>query len=295
MRLRTPVYLAVVALALAAPASSTALNGFKVTPDVVYGHKDGMALTFDVFRPETGANGAGVLFMVSGGWVSRWSPPETAVARFRALLDKGFTVFSVRHGSAPRYNVPEAVEDVRRAVRYIRLHAAELGVDAGRLGVFGGSAGGHLSLVLGTESDEGDPAAKDEVLRVGDRVAAVVAYFPPVDLRESNRIVLAGGDAAKRLEAFKAPLSFDPKYGEAVSPLLHVTSDDAPTLLVHGDKDTLVNVNASITIHKAFQEAKVPTDLIILPGAGHGFQGADAERAMAALVGWFEKHLSAKK
>src|SRR5262245_36926110 len=151
MRIRIAVHVSVLALALAAPTLCPALNGFKITPDVVYGHKDGMALTFDVYRPEAGANGAGVLFMVSGGWVSRWSPPDASAPRFRALLDKGFTVFSVRHGSAPRYNVPEAVEDVRRAVRYIRLHAADFGVDAARLGVFGGSAGGHLSLVVGTE------------------------------------------------------------------------------------------------------------------------------------------------
>ena len=74
----------------------------EVTPDVVYGHKDGMALTFDVFRPSN-AHGGAVLYMVSGGWVSRWSPPEWLIARnFRGLLEKGLTVMAVRHGSAPR-------------------------------------------------------------------------------------------------------------------------------------------------------------------------------------------------
>jgi len=153
-----------------------------ITPDVVYGHKDGMALTFDVFQPKE-PNGAGILFMVSGGWYSRWTPPEQTVNLFGSMLDKGFTVFAVRHGSSPKYVIPEVIEDVRRSVRFIRLHADRFGVEAGRLGVTGGSAGGHLSLMLGTASDDGDPNATDEVLRASDRVAAVAAYYPPTDVR----------------------------------------------------------------------------------------------------------------
>src|ERR1044071_9375875 len=70
---------------------------FEVTPDVVYGHKDGMALTFDVIKPKAKANGAAILFMVSGGWVSAYAPPDQTAARFQELLDKGFTVIAVRH------------------------------------------------------------------------------------------------------------------------------------------------------------------------------------------------------
>ncbi len=84
----------------------------EIVPDVVYAHKFGMALTFDVFKPEQ-ANGAGILFMVSGGWISRWYPPEQAAVRLQPFLDRGFTVFAVRHGSSPRFKVPEAVADVR--------------------------------------------------------------------------------------------------------------------------------------------------------------------------------------
>src|SRR6185295_18744686 len=77
--------------------------------DVVYGHKDGMALTFDVLKPKTNANGAAVIFMVSGGWVSTFSPPQQSAVRFQALLDKGFTVITLRHGSSPKYVIPEIV------------------------------------------------------------------------------------------------------------------------------------------------------------------------------------------
>jgi acetyl esterase/lipase len=103
-------------------AQESALEGVEIVPDVVYGHKDGMALTFDVLRPAE-PNGAAVLYMVSGGWVSRWTPPEGMAQRFSDLLDEGFTVLAVRHGSSPRYKVPEAEADVRRALRYVHLNA----------------------------------------------------------------------------------------------------------------------------------------------------------------------------
>ena len=173
--------------ALAAVGMAQSAAQVEIIPDVVYGHKDGMALTFDVLKPKANANGAAVIFMVSGGWVSAYAPPQRMADQFKDLLDKGFTVIPVRHGSSPKYLIPEIVADVRRAVRYIRFNAKQWGVDANRLGVFGGSAGGHLSLVLGTASDSGDPNAKEEFLKQSDRVASVVAYFPPVDLRPLAR------------------------------------------------------------------------------------------------------------
>ncbi len=163
-------------------AADASAQSSEIVPDIVYGHKDGMALTFDVFKPQS-PNGAGVLFMISGGWRSTWRDPMQAQRGYAPYLDAGLTVFAVRHGSSPRYNVAEAVDDVTLANRYIHAHAAEWGVDADRLGVTGGSAGGHLSLVLGNNGTDGDASADDPLLRVSDRLAAVVAYFPPVDLR----------------------------------------------------------------------------------------------------------------
>ncbi len=273
--------IALVLILLALALGAYADDDPSIIPDVVYGHKDGMALTFDVIRPEGKANGAAVLFMVSGGWVSRWSPPEVMRGYFSAALEKGFTVIAVRHGSSPRYKVPEAYADVKRAVRFVRLHAKDYGIDPGRLGVYGGSAGGHLSLMLGLDSDPGDPESKDEVLRQSSRVAAVVAYFPPVDLRG-----MTGPN-----DRFPA-LDFDASLAASISPILHVSSDDPPILLVHGDADTLVPVNNSERIHAALNKEKVETKMIIIEGAGHGFRGEAAAEASEALAAWFEKHLA---
>src|SRR5688572_6227881 len=118
----------VLALCLALmPPVALAQSLVTVTADVVYGHKDGMALTFDVFTPAR-PNGAAVLHIVSGGWVSRWSPPAQVPPNiqgfYQPLFEKGFTVFAVRHGSSPRYVIPEIVPDLHRAVRFIRMTAS---------------------------------------------------------------------------------------------------------------------------------------------------------------------------
>jgi acetyl esterase/lipase len=276
-------------LAIGVVAQTSTQAHVEIVPDVVYGHKDGMALTFDVLKPKTNANGAAVIFMVSGGWISNYSPPQQSLPRFQELLSKGFTVMTVRHGSSPKYLIPEIVSDVRRAVRFIRFNAKQWGVDPNRLGVFGGSAGGHLSLVLGTASDNGDPNGKEEFLKESDRVAAVVAYFPPVDLRPLARGLNAQKDGGV-LDRFPA-LNFEKEKAADYSPIVHVSADDPPTLLIHGDKDDLVPIKNSQIIYEAFQKQKVKTEFITIPNAGHGFRGGDAKRASAAMVAWFEETL----
>lgn len=245
---------------------------YRITRDYVYGHKDGMALTFDVLKP-VDANGIGVCFMVSGGWYSIWSPPEQAVklSLFGRLLDSGYTVFMVRHGSAPRFKVPEAVDDVRKAIETIQANAKTFEVDPQRLGVCGGSAGGHLSTMLGTTGN------------ATQRCAAVACYYPPTDLRPyvSNE---------KFVRDFPA-LDFDKSQAEAVSPALHATDDDAPTLLIHGDKDELVPLSHSEDLKRELDKVEVPCELIVIEGAAHGFAGKDKDRAEEAVVAWFDKYL----
>lgn len=253
--------------------------GYTVVADVVYGHKDGMALTYDVFTPKQNAKGVGLVFMVSGGWVSRWAPAEQAVNLFRPLLAEGYTVLAVRHGSSPKYVIPEIAQDVETAFKHIHQHAGQFQVDPNRLGIFGFSAGGHLSLLLGTKTND-QGTGQD-----APRVAAVVAVFPPTDLapyvEPSNPL----------REQFPA-LKFETSQADRYSPLKHVTSDDAPTLLVHGDQDELVPIWHSQKIDQAFQQQHVPHELLTIEGAGHGFDAEGNRRMFEAMVRWFNTQLA---
>ncbi|MFO0842454.1 MAG: alpha/beta hydrolase [Gemmataceae bacterium] len=276
---------------LLAPAPRAAAEA-KIEPDLIYGRKDGMALTLDVIRPDK-PNGAGILWMQSGGWYSIWAEPKALQGASKPFLDKGFTMFIVRHGSAPKYAVPDAVADVRRAVRFVRLKAKDHGVDPERLGVMGGSAGGHLSLMLGTTGDDGNPSAKDEVLRQSSRVAAVVALFPPTDLRGFTTDPPA---EIKKHPGLKPPLTFDAKLEPEVSPLLKASEKSAPAIIIHGDKDLLVPIEHGQKMIQALEKFKVPCELVTVEGAGHGYSPKqNKEIVLPAMVRWFETHLAAKK
>lgn len=272
---------------------ATAQEWRTITPDVIYGHKAGMALTYDVVKPVHNDNGAAVLFMVSGGWVSTWAPPETVVRPhsknlnlFEKIVDRGYTLVLVRHGSSPYFKVPDAVADVKLAIRHVRRQANTHGIDPQRIGVCGGSAGGHLSLVLGTMGDDGDPDAAVELEKTSSRVQAVAAYFPPTDIREYvNHKTLS--------QAFPA-IVFPNDQAVDTSPLLSVSKDSAPTLLIHGDKDELVPISHSERFHSAMQKAGALSELIVMPGAAHGFPGAQGQQAESAVLDWFDRHLAKK-
>lgn len=274
--------------------------------EVIYGRKDGMALTMDVLTPKK-PNGAAVAWMVSGGWFSAHQAINPAFVD--ALLDRGYTVFAVVHGSQPRYTIPDCVADVTRAVRFIRANAAEYGIDPNRIGVTGGSAGGHLSLMLGTTGDDGNPQAKDPIDRAASRVQAVGCFYPPTDFfnyGEEGNLVL--GD--KVLANFRAPFDFkeiDPKTrcyvsiadrdrvletARRISPYFQVSSDDAPTLIIHGDADKLVPIQQAERIIAKFKEAGVATELVVKPGAAHGWPNLQED--ISTIADWFDKHLPKK-
>jgi acetyl esterase/lipase len=262
------------------PGAVRQVGEVTITADIVYGHKDGLALIYDMFTPAR-QNGAVVLYMVSGGWFSRWQEPEQRIDTFERLFSRGITVIAVHHGSAPLFKVPDAVADVRRAVRHVRSNAASYGVDANRIGVWGGSAGGHLSLMLGLASDNGTPDAKDPLDRVSDAVKAVVAYYPPVDLRH-----MTGPN--RRFPA----LDFDNALAADISPLLFVDRADPPTLIIHGSADTLVPIASGRSIYDALKQAGVDTQFIEIEGGDHGFTNPEHRaRASTAMAEWFSSKL----
>ena len=280
--------LVLIAILFAIPMRGIAAEPeIRVEADVVYGHKDGLAMTMDVFRPLSHANGAAVLFVVSGGWYSKWAPPEQMKGLLEPFLTAGYTAFAIRHGSSPRYSIPEAVADLRQAVRWIRHDAARFEIDPDRFGVFGMSAGGHLSLMLGTTGDDGDPEASSALDRTSNRVQAVVAFVPPTDLQ------VAVWEAPESLPAYRnfPALNLDLEHAREHSPLVHVSPDDAPSLVIMGGKDELVPPRHGRWIDKAFEQHGVTRKLIVYPESGHGLEG-NQEKAFVEAVAWFNAQLT---
>jgi fermentation-respiration switch protein FrsA (DUF1100 family) len=159
----------------------------------------------------------------------------------------------------------------------------------------GASAGGHLSLMLGVTGDDGVANTKDPVLKQSNRVAAVCAIFPPTDLRGWTTIP---PEVIKKVPQLKPPLTFDEKLESAVSPIVHVGGKNAiaPILLIHGDKDLLVPIEHSHKLMKALEKTTVPSKLVTVEGAAHGFSTQqNTEIVRPAMLDWFDKHLAAKK
>jgi acetyl esterase/lipase len=171
------IYLLLVGGAFGLPQVASADEPFTRTEDVIYRRKHGTALTLDVFAPKENPNGAAIVMVISGAWRSSHENIRPVFAA--EYVKRGYTVFAVVHGSTPRFTLPEIVDDMHRAVRFVRSRAGEFKFDAERIGVSGASAGGHLSLMLGTAGTAGDPAAKDPIDRLSSRVQAVACFFPP--------------------------------------------------------------------------------------------------------------------
>lgn len=277
---------------------------FTRTRDVIYGKKYGMALTMDVFTPAKNANGAGVILVVSGGFFSR--PEMIQPLVYTELVKGGYTVFAVLHGSQPKYTIPEIIGDLNRAVRFIRFHAKDYQIDPQRIGIVGGSAGGHLSLMQGTAGDQGNPKANDPIEQTSSRVEAVACFFPPTDFMNF-------GEMGREHYGDAVGLPFRPAFdyheldkqqnrfirvtdkeklraiSRQISPITHVTAQTPPTLILHGDEDTLVPIQQSHLIMAKFKEMGVTAKLIVKEGAGHGW--ADIDKDLPVIVEWFDKYL----
>jgi acetyl esterase/lipase len=265
---------------------------FTRTEDVIYGRKYAMSLTMDVFQPEK-PNGFGIIMVISGGWFSAKEAINPSV--YEPFLARGYTVFAVLHGSQPKFQIPEIIQDMNRAVRFIRFNAKKYGVDPNHLGVTGGSAGGHLSLILGTQGGKGDPKAKDPIDQESSAVQAVACFFPPTDFLnygKTNESALGENVLANFKPAFgdvPKEAAEKEKFGRQISPIYSVSSNTPPTLILHGDADKLVPIQQAETFLKKAEDAGVKTKLIVKKGEAHGWKDWPADFTLFA--DWFDEYL----
>src|SRR5438046_7632101 len=287
-------------LLLLAGISSTRAQvppGVQRIEDVIYGRKFGTALTLDVFQPDQ-PNGCGILFMVSGGFFS--SHDGINPGFYRALLERGYTVFAVVHGSQPKFTIPEIEQDIHRAVRFVRHTAAKYGVNPDRLGITGASAGGHLSLTLGTQGGPGQPEAKEPVDRESSAVQAVDWFFPTTAFLYwtkpgDNEVGI--GPVGTQFKAAFGPRSDTEEgretLGREISPINFVTSNLPPTLVIHGDADKLVPIYQAEIFKKRCEEARAPFKLVVREGKDHGWKEMGDD--MKVFADWFDEHLRGLK
>lgn len=242
---------------------------------LVYGHRNGQNLTLDVIQPVK-TNGIGILLMVSGGWKSGIAG-SAKPWMMAPLLRRGYTIFAVYHISQPKATISEIAEDVNRSVRYVRHNAQKYNIDPNRLGVTGGSAGGHLSLMLATRGTVGPTNTDDPIDHESSAVQAVAIFYPVTDL-------INLGDSTENLHDGGPPKSFVTGFGQGatnpavwkvvgheLSPIYYVSSNLPPTLIYHGDADTLVPLDQSKRFQDEAHKLGRTVELVVHHGGKHGW------------------------
>ncbi len=284
-------------LSLLLASLAYAADPYTVESNIVYGMHSGAALLLDVYKPAR-PNGYGVVFVSGSGWTMPLAYSATELKSngqsklyANALATAGYTVFTLNHRALPRFRYPAPVDDVQRAVRFVRHNAVRFGIRADRIGASGGSSGGHLVSMLGTLDGNGKPADPDPVERESSKVQCVVARAAPVNfLTGNNGVNLIG--MARPLPGTENTEEY--KIFQAASPINHITPDDPPFLLMHGDKDEQVDYGQSVEMEAKLKAAGIPVKLLRIRGGAHGptFPGAvNPLDYMGEMVRWFNTYL----
>lgn len=273
------------------------LPAAKVDRNVVYGMYSGLALLMDIYYPEN-PNGYGVVHISGSGWArplgldaKMLNHQSHVQLEGAALVEAGYTLFSINHRATPRFTYPAAVADAQRAVRFIRYHAEKYQINAERIGAVGGSSGGHLVSMLGVLDGHEHMSDEHPINQVSAKVQCVVARAAPTYFDEDGIGASFLGIAAREIGKEN---SIEQQVAKEASPLSHISEDDPPFLFLHGDKDDIVPMAMSEKMQEALDKLGIANKLIRIEGAGHGpsFPGAlDLPDLGAERVSWLDLHL----
>jgi acetyl esterase/lipase len=261
--------------------------GVKVLKDLVYvpgGHE---RQKLDLYLPEKPAESALplVVWIHGGGWEAGGKEGCPAVP----LVGKGYAVASINYRFSQHALFPAQIEDCKAAIRWLRANAKKYNLDPDHIGVWGASAGGHLVALLGVTGGvkelEGDEGNLDQ----SSRVQAVVDWFGPTDFATVGQGLSNPHSPVAKLIG-GSPLDLKEKAAKA-SPVTYVGKDAAPTLIMHGDKDTLVIPSQSEEFAAALKKAGVEVTLKIVKGNGHGGPDFLNPENRKLIFDFFEKHL----
>jgi alpha-L-fucosidase 2 len=259
---------------------------------IVYSDAGGAPLTMDYYAAKGKGPHPVAIVIHGGGFTGGTSKNNSEAYCADFLAPAGYAVFSVNYRLAPEHPYPAMVEDVERAVRFIRHHARRWNADPRRIALVGGSAGGYLSNMAGVRKSRGIKNAPDPVDREDARVQAIVTLFGPSDFRNGEFT----GNIAALLGPLAAKIGVAAALAEA-SPVMHIDGSEPPFLLIHGDKDEAVPIVQSTHLQAALKAARVRCDLIIIrngphaTGRWHTIPGvADWEREMIEWLNSVLRH-----
>ncbi|NQW29087.1 MAG: alpha/beta hydrolase [Ignavibacteria bacterium] len=283
MKIRLGLLLFMTSCALTAHAQKDIL-------DVPYKTVESGPLLLDLHLP---GNASGpvplIIWIHGGGW--RNGSKATCLPFRLGFTQRGYAVASINYRLTGEACFPAQIEDCKAAIRWLRAHAAEYGLDADRFGAWGSSAGGHLVSLLGTSGDIAEFDVGDNT-NISSRVQAVCDYYGPVDFKTMCEVYKRFAQPDSPLsKLLGGPISTRPEAAKAASPITYITPDDPPFLIVHGDADGTVPVEQSRQMDAALHAAGLESELIILPGAGHGGTAFATSESIEKAAGFFDRHL----
>lgn len=267
----------------------------RIIRDIEFGRVDGIPLMLDMYIPDTPVVEPMpvVVFIHGGGWQNGDKYPS----RVESLARRGFLGISINYRLSGVATFPAAVEDCKCAIRWVRAHAEKYGADPDKIGIWGGSAGGHLVMFLGCADKSAGFEGNSGWGAYSSRVQAVCSYFGPSDFQSMGEYGGLREDSAE-VKFLGGTIEEIPEVYISASPITYVSADDPPLLMVHGDKDIVVGLRQSKVMLEAYQQAGLEVTLITVKNAGHGFkQAADSpiepsiEEIEQAVLDFFVKYL----
>lgn len=253
---------------LATPQSPP-ISSVQVHQNVIYGEAGGVKLLMDVYLPKAfPGKRPGVLLVHGGGWVGGDKAAYVNIGK--ALAAHGYDAFSVNYRLAPRFHYPAQLDDVQRAVRFIRAHAADYNLDPARIGALGDSAGGYLVAFLGLRDtrDNSDPS----LANYSSKVECVVDFYGPTDFTIPLQLAHINNLVTNLLTMY-----FGKKPGEDASlyrdgsPIAFVSKEAPPFLILQGTTDNLVPPDQSERLYDALHKAGNDVTLLLAYNMPHGF------------------------
>lgn len=255
---------------------------------IVYSTPGGEELALNLARPKSIRSARPAILCIHGGGF-RAGKRESYDALCKKLAEKGFVAVTMTYRLAPKHPFPAAVHDSKAAVRWLRANAVKYNIDPAKIGVTGSSAGGHLAQFLAVTANVPEFEGTDGKPEQPSNVQCVVNVYGPSDFTKSYGKSV---DAHEVLPLwFGGNLDTHRQLHIVGSPLYWVTPDAAPTLCIHGTEDKYVAHEQAVWLIEKLKAAGVESELLTMEGAGHGFKGADAEKAESALIDYFRSRL----